>query len=280
MSSILVKIFATALTLSQVTVAPEAVKTSFDPVRDRAAVTQLLKDGCSHMRRAFDIEDINLDELISTAMEDPQAVAGDMKVLQGISFTDLHKTYQVYCKGEAAEPPVDLGEVITYYNGAVADLPTTGSSRAQAPGREHDPGRGRAPLRRAARARPPPDLGAPQGHPRGSPEGVRGGRGQALLPAQGHRRARRHPRLHGQPHPAGRPQGGSTITQQLVKNLLVGDDVTYERKMREMIVATRIEARSRSPRSWRSTSTRSISAAPPGASRWRPRAISANPPRR
>ena len=39
----------------------------------------------------------------------------------------------------------------------------------------------------------------------------------------------------------GRPQGGSTITQQLAKNLLVGDDVTYERKMREMIVASAIE---------------------------------------
>ena len=26
------------------------------------------------MRRAFDIEDINLDDLIATAMEDPQAV--------------------------------------------------------------------------------------------------------------------------------------------------------------------------------------------------------------
>src|SRR5919206_1869694 len=39
----------------------------------------------------------------------------------------------------------------------------------------------------------------------------------------------------------GRPQGGSTITQQVAKNLLVGDDVTYERKIREMIVASRIE---------------------------------------
>src|SRR5262249_48302846 len=39
----------------------------------------------------------------------------------------------------------------------------------------------------------------------------------------------------------GRPQGGSTITQQVVKNLLVGDDVTYERKMREIIVASRLE---------------------------------------
>src|ERR1700682_3868035 len=40
---------------------------------------------------------------------------------------------------------------------------------------------------------------------------------------------------------SGRPQGGSTITQQVVKNLLVGEDVTYERKMREMILASRVE---------------------------------------
>src|SRR5205085_6517723 len=33
----------------------------------------------------------------------------------------------------------------------------------------------------------------------------------------------------------------STITQQVAKNLLVGDDVTYERKIREMIVASRLE---------------------------------------
>ena len=36
-------------------------------------------------------------------------------------------------------------------------------------------------------------------------------------------------------------QGGSTITQQVAKNLLVGDSVTYERKIREMIVAARVE---------------------------------------
>jgi membrane peptidoglycan carboxypeptidase len=40
---------------------------------------------------------------------------------------------------------------------------------------------------------------------------------------------------------SGRPQGGSTITQQVVKNLLVGEDVSYERKIREMIVAARLE---------------------------------------
>ena len=40
---------------------------------------------------------------------------------------------------------------------------------------------------------------------------------------------------------SGRPQGGSTITQQIVKNLLVGEDLTYERKIREVIVASRVE---------------------------------------
>ena len=36
-------------------------------------------------------------------------------------------------------------------------------------------------------------------------------------------------------------QGGSTITQQVAKNLLVGDSVTFERKIREVIVASRVE---------------------------------------
>ena len=48
----------------------------------------------------------------------------------------------------------------------------------------------------------------------------------------------------------------------MAKNLLVGDAITYERKIREVIVASRIEnARSPSRKSWKSISTRSTSAA-------------------
>ena len=90
MNAILIKLFATALTLSQVTTRPDAVKTQFDAVADKAEVAQILRDGCAHMRRAFDIEDINLDELIATAMDDPQAVAGDTKILHGLDLGDLH----------------------------------------------------------------------------------------------------------------------------------------------------------------------------------------------
>ena len=41
----LVKIFATALALSEVTTQPQPAKTHFDPAQDRAQVVQILRDG-------------------------------------------------------------------------------------------------------------------------------------------------------------------------------------------------------------------------------------------
>src|SRR3954467_4428123 len=243
MNAILVKLFATALTLSQVTTRPDAVKTAFDPVQDRDQVTQILKDGCAHMRKAFDIEDINLDDLIATAMQDPQAVAGDAKVLQGINFGALHTSYRQFCKGETVEAsPVDLGEVIQYYNKAVADLPDHAKLKgAKLPGMsvvlgwngerfaeiyEPDQRRVWVPLSSI-------------------PERV-----QKAFVAAEDKRFYQHKGVDergvirafvGNLASPGRPQGGSTITQQVAKNLLVGDDVTYDRKMREMIIASRLE---------------------------------------
>ena len=113
MSTILVKILATALTLGQVTGRPDSVRTEFDPARDQGAVAQVLKDGCAHMRKAFDIEDINLDDLIATAMDDPQALAGDVKILQGLNFGELHGAYRQFCRNETVDPsPVDIAAVV------------------------------------------------------------------------------------------------------------------------------------------------------------------------
>jgi penicillin-binding protein 1A len=87
-------------------------------------VAQVLRSGCTHLRKAFDIEDINLDDLIATAMDDPQALAGESKAFRGMNFTDLLTAYREFCKGEkVAQPAVDLGDVIDFFNKAVADLP-------------------------------------------------------------------------------------------------------------------------------------------------------------
>jgi len=243
MSAILVKIFATALTLSQVLVDPDSVKTSFDPAKDQAEVAQILKQGCTHMRRAFDIEDINLDELIATAMDDPKGVTGDLKVLQGLNFSDLHASYRLFCKNEKVEPaPVDLGEVISYYNAAVAGLPDAGKLKGlKLPGVSvvlDANGKRFAEIFEPDHRRiwvPLSDI----------PKAVQ----QAFISAED-KRFYQHKGVDergvirafmGNLANPGRPAGGSTITQQVAKNLVVGDDVTYDRKMREIIVASRIE---------------------------------------
>src|SRR5215510_1171314 len=90
MDTLLIKIFATALAFSQVATVPDRVKTEFDPIQDRQQVVSLLRGGCAQMRKAFDIEDLNVDDLIATAMDDPDAVAGGHAAFRGINIKDLH----------------------------------------------------------------------------------------------------------------------------------------------------------------------------------------------
>src|SRR5579862_8908148 len=124
MDTILVKVFATALALSQVMTHPQSVKTQFDPVKDQDEVVQILRDGCAHMRKAFDIESINLDDLIATALDDPKALGTDIKAFHGLNFADLNTAYHQFCKNETVDKPVvDLGDVINFYDQAVANLP-------------------------------------------------------------------------------------------------------------------------------------------------------------
>src|ERR1700704_2866739 len=100
MDAILIKMFATALALSQVATRPEAVKTQFDPAQDQAEVVQLLRNGCAHMLKAFDIENLAIDDLIQTALADKRGGAGEMQVFKGIKFDDLYVAYKQFCKNE------------------------------------------------------------------------------------------------------------------------------------------------------------------------------------
>src|ERR1700686_3783131 len=242
METLLVKIFATALALSQVTTAPEAITTRFDRETDRPTVTALLRAGCTHMRKAFDIEDITLDELIATAMDDPQAM-GESKAFRGINFADLLTAYREFCKNEQVPTPaVNLTEVIDFYNKALTDLPDHSKLKGL-----KLPGASVVLDRRGGRF-----AGGVEGNQRRVwvvlaeiPAHV-----QKAFVAAEDKRFYDHKGIDerglirafiGNLAQSGRPQGGSTITQQIVKNLLVGEDLTYERKIREMVVASRVE---------------------------------------
>src|SRR4051794_27121758 len=123
MDAVLIKIFATALAFSQVA-SPDSVKTEFNPVDDQGKVVELLRGGCAQMRKTFDIEDVNLDDLIATAMDDADAIASGHAVLRGMDVKALHLAYRQFCKNEAVDQsPVDLGAVIEFYNRTLADLP-------------------------------------------------------------------------------------------------------------------------------------------------------------
>jgi penicillin-binding protein 1A len=243
METILVKLFATALALSQVMTTPNNVKTEFDRQRDQQQVAQILQAGCTHMIKAFAIDDINIDDLIATAMDDPQAI-GSAKVLRGINLDDLLTAYKQFCKGEKVpHSAVDLGAVIEFYDNAAANLPDhTKLKNHQLPGSstvldrknkafaevfEENQRRVWVPLSQI-------------------PQHVR----NAFIAAED-KRFYQHKGIdeHGLIRAfisnlaqSRRPAGGSTITQQVVKNLLVGEDVTYDRKIREMIVAARLES--------------------------------------
>jgi penicillin-binding protein 1A len=244
MDLILVKIFATALALSEVMTQPQAVMTRFDPVADQDKVVQILRAGCAHMRKAFDIESINVDDLITTALNDQKAVGTGIKAFHGINFAGLNVAYHQFCKNEnVGGSVVDLSQVIEFFNDAAADLP----DHARLKGRKlpsmsaildgkganfadvFEPGNRRVWVSLA-------DI----------PESVQ----KAFVAAEDRRFYQHHGvdergiirAFMGNLGESGRPQGGSTITQQVVKNLLVGEDVTYERKIREIIVASRVES--------------------------------------
>jgi penicillin-binding protein 1A len=244
MEMLLIKILATALAFSQVTMSPHAIKTEFSRDRDQQQVAQLLQAGCTHMIQAFQIENINLDDLIDTAMDDPQALGDENKELRGINFTDLQTAYRQFCKHQPVEHPViDLGKVIDYYDKAASDLPDHNKLKGlKLPGESivlDIRGERFAEMFEANQRR----IWIPLAE---IPDHVR----NAFIAAED-RRFYQHKGIDERGlirafvstlAQSGRPEGGSTITQQLVKNLLVGDDRTYERKIREMIVAARVES--------------------------------------
>lgn len=234
---LLAKVFATALVFSQVATTPNDLKTSFDETQDQSGVEELLRAGCAHMRKAFDVEAFNLDDLVETAMEDVDSLSADQAVFRGLNIKQLHLAYRQFCTKEPVQSDsVDLKEVIRFYNKTLASLPMSIDLADLKP-----PGmttvldlEGQPFLQRRSW------IAIDQ-----IPLHVQ----QAFIAAED-KRFYEHKGIDesglvrafiANLAAPGRLQGGSTITQQVVKNLLVGTEVSYERKMREMVMASRLE---------------------------------------
>ena len=170
-------------------------------------------------------------------------MGADIKAFHGINFADLNAAYHQFCKNESvANPVVDLGQVIEFFNNAAADLP----DQTRLKGRKlpsmsvvlDGKGGNFADIFEPRNRRIWVLLAT-------IPDVVQ----KAFVAAEDRRFFQHHGvdergiirAFIGNLADPGRAQGGSTITQQVVKNLLVGDEVTYERKIREMIVASRVE---------------------------------------
>jgi penicillin-binding protein 1A len=217
MEALLVKIFATALALSRVTTTPDAVKTQFDRTGDQQEVARLLSAGCTHMRKAFDIEDINLDELIATAMDDPQAMTSENKVFAASVLPICKRPTDSFARTrKCRRRPSTSARSSTITTRRSPTCPITTSSRASSFRARASCSTARASASRRCSRR---TSGANGCRSQRSRKNVQ----KAFLAAED-KRFYRHKGIDerglirafiGNLAQSGRPQGGSTITQQI-----------------------------------------------------------------
>lgn len=262
MNALIIKVLAVGLTLSQLLNGhPDKFREHFDPQTEQAKVEELLTNGCEYLIKEFKADDVPFDMLFNTmisslakAKEKNKPVEEEIgaevqvtktateRLLDQLNLPVMHEVYKKYCKKEKVDKfPVNIADVIEYYNAAVADLPDhtilktlklkeasilldQKEEKFTEVYSEHN-------RRKVVSIKDLP------------PHVI-----QAFIAAED-QDFRKHPGIdiHGVIRAfssiamKGKMQGGSTITQQVVKNLLTGDDWTFERKIKEMILATRVE---------------------------------------
>jgi 1A family penicillin-binding protein len=273
MNALMIKVLAVGLTLSQLfTRPPEAFKNSFNSQTDQAQVAELLQGGCAYMIKEFNADDMdfglllgmmkaNLEARNEAALKQAEEVGAERspapksisdKLFKELDLGTMMAAYNTFCKKEKVEnSPIKLDEVIDYYNKAVADVDKLDASKLKnykfveasvlldqndqkftEVYSEHN-------RRYVVRIDELPPYVT-----------------KAFVAAEDQRffehngldirgivRAfARNVQNSTEDGTAPRPEGGSTITQQVAKNLLTGADLTFERKIKEMILARQLES--------------------------------------
>lgn len=248
MSLFLLKALAIGLTVSQILTQPD-VKTSFSPTADRALARKILKDGCFRIREIVGeespfIKKLDPSKFLDMQIKNAQTLGQSTEILPGIQMSEAKEAYELFCTENNSElGDKILMEVIGFYNLTLYDLPdiqkiTSYTLKEYSHIKDAD-GQPLGDIYRGSRRNTVPLSSIP--------ENVKA----AFLAAEdrnfyshkgvderGVLRAGLRNMMSGD---GKREQGGSTITQQLVKNLLLDDKATYERKLREMVLAHRLE---------------------------------------
>lgn len=240
----MIKRLAVALTASQIFTQPDLPKTHFDPQTDQAEVVRIMNAGCTHIMGSLgaefpDFQKLDIDQLLDVLNATIKAPSAPQ-----VDVNDVRTAYALFCKGQTVENSEgNISTLINFYNNAMKDLPDPMSLKGMRlpeinlvldeDGKPFTEAYTDNNRRRWVSLKDIPDMVqkafiAAEDKRFFEHHGVdeRGVIRAAITNASGTR---------------SREQGGSTITQQVVKNLLVGDDLTFERKMREMVVANQLE---------------------------------------
>ncbi len=257
MTPFLIQILAMGLTVSQLFSKPvEEFKTHLDPVADVQLSSKILKDGCGIFTAGMAGDSrLNIENLLTGMLATPDAAqSGNAKtsakpgassgLFRKIDFQGLLNAYKLFCKGDqSVANQINIGAVLNYYNGVFKNLKDVKTLQTLKLGEAttvvDSDGKPFTEMYGAANRRLVVPIGKIPSHVK---QAFVSAEDQNFYKHKGVDLAglfRAFASIAG--GSSGRPQGGSTITQQVVKNLLVNDDLTIERKMREMVLAARLE---------------------------------------
>lgn len=240
-ATIMSKLLAAGLALITVHTQPEA-PLNFNPEQDEARAIQTLREGCQIMLREFGAEKIDFDLIFGTLISNGKAMNLTLRV-KDIDLGEVANAYKYFCKNDdAAGASLNIKEALSYLQDTLKNLPDPATLKdlkmkqtslvLDVSGQrfsEHykdDNRRLWVPL-----AQVPVHV-------------------QKAFVAAEDKRFYEHKGIDlrgiirafiNNMAASNRPQGGSTITQQVIKNLLVGSDITFERKIQEIVLATRLE---------------------------------------
>lgn len=253
MNSLIIQILAMGITVTQLFSKPvEKFQVHFDSKSGAIEAEKILREGCKIIGTQIKDPRFNLELILSALVTDSEADNSNSSVgknksnslFRKIDFGGLLTAYRFFCKNEQSlKSQIDLNQVISYYNATFTNLKSVESLKsfkyAEANTVLDSRGKHFTEIYGAGNRRIFVPIAKIPNHVK-----------QAFVSAEDRSFYKHHgidlmglfrafTSLTG--GASGRPQGGSTITQQVVKNLLLNDDLTVERKMRELLLAARLE---------------------------------------